>query len=227
MATTNQTSTARLINTADAYVQAANIIPLVLAICAIIGRAYAALTAWAASQRDYSRYCVSSARTIDARTQAAQTVSPALDAPLALPVTHDESGIPYALVAHEDSQATCAVLTERDLVPVMASGILAGAVSRMVSRREDEASATVATPRKRTTTTKKASKGEKVSVAANDATTERVFPAGLGVELGRAVKEVLAYEVSRLTYRELQTLAKSKGIRANQSAEALRAALTN
>jgi hypothetical protein len=227
MATTNQTSTARLINTADAYVQAANIIPLVLAICAIIGRAYAALTAWAASQRDYSRYCVSSARTIDARTQAAQTVSPALDAPRAIPVTHDENGIPYAWVAHEDSQATCAVLTERDLVPVMASGILAGAVSRMVSRREDEASATVATPRKRTTTTKKASKGEKVSVAANDATTERVFPAGLGVELGRAVKEVLAYEVSRLTYRELQTLAKSKGIRANQSAEALRAALTN
>jgi hypothetical protein len=225
MATSNQTSTGRLIHTANTYMDALNVLPLIVALCGLIGRTVRYVATWVESQRDYSRYCAQSARTIEARTQAAQNVSPALDAPRAVPVTHDDSGIPYAWVAHEECHADCAVLTERDLVPVMSSGILRGALASMTAREEGKVVATIPTPRKRTTTSKV--KGEKVSVAANDATTERVFPAGLGVELGRAVKEVLAYEVSRLTYRELQTRAKSKGIRANQSAEALRAALTN
>jgi len=216
-------STARLTRTADAYIQALGILPPVLAICALIGRTYAVLAAWVESQRDYSRYCGAVKSAIDARAQAAQNVSPALDAPRAVPVTHDEEGTPYAWVAHEECHADCAVLTERDLVPVMSSGILRGALASMTAREEGKVVATIPTPRKRTTTSKV--KGEKVSVAANDAVQGGELPSH---HCDNSVPGFApTVDVRRLTYRELQTLAKSKGIRANQSAEALRAALTN
>lgn len=170
---------------------------------------------WCRDQRDYSRYCASVSDQIRARTQAYQSVSPCGTVAccpvsgLQLAILVGPAPVPYASVAAEGSVADCAILTDRDLVSVPAT--LPTIAESLASGELVECGGQLLLPLT-TTAAKKLSKSRKPA-------TQRVSRA--------ANKPVARPDYATMTYRELQTAAKAKGIRANQTRLALIAALSS